>query len=180
MTTDEIGFDEGADAVDFQLLGAMSGEVPRRLVINGCYGGFSLSHAAVMAFAKRKGLTLYQSVDDISVKHFGPLTDENAASYRGPINYYTVPPEQYAECSKKWRAEDGNYCRINATDWYFSPRAIPRDDADLLAVVEELGDAANGAYAKLEVVEIPADVQWTVEDYDGLERVAEVHRTWPA
>ena len=53
-----------------------------------------------------------------------------------------------------------------------------RADPDLVAVVREMGDAANGKFAKLEVVTIPDDVEWTIEEYDGAEWVAEVHRTW--
>jgi hypothetical protein len=28
------------------------------------------------------------------------------------------------------------------------------------------------------VVEIPDDVNWQVEEYDGMEHIAEKHRTW--
>lgn len=57
-------------------------------------------------------------------------------------------------------------------------REIPRDDPQLVEVVERLGDAANGACAKLKVVEIPDGIEWEIDEYDGLERVAETHRTW--
>lgn len=55
---------------------------------------------------------------------------------------------------------------------------IDRDDPVLVQVVEEMGGKANGRYADLKVVEIPDDVQWTIDEYDGSEWVAEVHRTW--
>ncbi len=55
---------------------------------------------------------------------------------------------------------------------------IARDDYDLVTVVEALGEKANGSYAKLKVVEIPADVQWDIAEYDGVKHIAEVHRTW--
>ena len=55
---------------------------------------------------------------------------------------------------------------------------IPRDDPVLVEVVEHLGDAANGDYAELKVVEIPDGVDWYVEDYDVNEHFAERHRTW--
>jgi hypothetical protein len=58
-------------------------------------------------------------------------------------------------------------------------REIARDDPDLVAVVRELGDAAGGKCAKLEIVEIPDGVKWQIEEYDGSEHVAEAHRTWP-
>lgn len=57
---------------------------------------------------------------------------------------------------------------------------IDRDNAALVEAVETLGDAANGPYAKLKVVEIPDDVDWMIQEYDGDEWVAEVHRTWGA
>lgn len=53
-----------------------------------------------------------------------------------------------------------------------------RDDADLVAVVEALGSKANGGCAELKIVEVPDDVNWYIEDYDGMEHVAERHRTW--
>ena len=64
--------------------------------------------------------------------------------------------------------------QAKATLEYF----LPRDDADLVAVVEELGDRANGNYAELKVLSVPDGVEWFVEEYDGMEHVAETHRTW--
>ena len=55
---------------------------------------------------------------------------------------------------------------------------LERDDADLVAVVEGLGEKANGDYASLKVVEIPDNIVWFVEEYDGSEHIAEAHRTW--
>jgi hypothetical protein len=65
-----------------------------------------------------------------------------------------------------------------ATENYFDDREIPRNDSDLVAVVEQLGEAANGFAANLKVIEIPEDVNWQVEENDGLEWVSEKHRTW--
>lgn len=62
---------------------------------------------------------------------------------------------------------------------YFSRyRSMDRDDPALLAVVAELGEDASGKHAKLQVVEIPDDVEWEIEEYDGIEHIAEAHRTW--
>ena len=55
---------------------------------------------------------------------------------------------------------------------------IERDDPFLVKVVETLGKKANGRFARLKVVDIPEDVDWQIEEYDGLEWVAEMHRTW--
>ena len=55
---------------------------------------------------------------------------------------------------------------------------IPRDDEHLIAVVELMGEEANNRFSELKIVEIPDDVNWCIEEYDGLEWVAERHRTW--
>ena len=53
-----------------------------------------------------------------------------------------------------------------------------RSNEDLVRVVEKLGSEASGFLANLKVVEIPDDIEWEIEAYDGLEWVAEKHRTW--
>jgi hypothetical protein len=64
------------------------------------------------------------------------------------------------------------------SDPNFYNRSIARDDAHLIAVVELMGSEASGRYADLRIVEIPDDIKWYIEEYDGLEWVAETHRTW--
>lgn len=53
-----------------------------------------------------------------------------------------------------------------------------RDDPSLIKVIKELGEEANGKYAELKIVEIPDDINWEIDEYDGWERIAEVHSTW--
>ena len=55
---------------------------------------------------------------------------------------------------------------------------ILRNDSVLVEVVETLGDKASGIYSKIKVVEIPDDVaDWRIEEYYGLEHIAE-GRMW--
>ena len=63
-------------------------------------------------------------------------------------------------------------------DSFFREYCLERDDAELVKVIEELGNDANGKYASLKIVEIPDDVKWHIDEYDGREHVAEDHRTW--
>lgn len=64
------------------------------------------------------------------------------------------------------------------TDPSFYERDIPRDDPYLVKIVKEMGSKSGGRHAKLKIVEIPADVEWQIEEYDGSEWIAEKHRTW--
>lgn len=60
---------------------------------------------------------------------------------------------------------------------------IARDDLDLIAIVEQIGSkaASDNRFSKLTVVEVPMWVQekgWHIVEYDGMEHVAENHKTW--
>lgn len=118
-----------------------------KIAINKCYGGFSLSPAAIYAYARIKGLTLHED-----------------RKYEYSTIYYTSPPD----------FETGKY----PEDSYFSDSDIPRNDPALIETIEELGSEANGNLASLKVVEIPDDVDWKIDEYDGIEWVAEKHKTW--
>jgi len=55
---------------------------------------------------------------------------------------------------------------------------LNRDDPLLVQVVKTLGESANGHHAELKIIEVPDDVVWIIEEFDGLERVSEVRRLW--
>jgi hypothetical protein len=81
------------------------------------------------------------------------------------------------------RKEERSSDSALSSDYYvgnewFNYREIPRNDAELVRVVKELGEKANGFCATLKVIEVPEDVDWYIEEYDGNEWVAEKHRTW--
>ena len=47
-----------------------------------------------------------------------------------------------------------------------------------MQIVQELGKKADGKYSELRIVEVPDEVDWQIDEYDGQEWVAEKHRTW--
>ena len=86
---------------------------------------------------------------------------------------YTEEPQQDRDTQNRL----GNKIMVDGKEFY-DRYDIPRNDPALVAVVNRLGSKADSEYAKLKVVEVPAGVEWHIEDYDGREWVAEVHRTW--
>jgi hypothetical protein len=137
----------------------------RKVVVNACFGGFGLSAKAEMAYLARKGKQAYFFTNardaagrpDFDAPYVAVSDPDNDKSIF--ITYTFTSPDQ------------------NEESW-FHDRDIPRDDPDLVAVVEELGAAASGRHAALAVVEIPADVEWEIHEYDGSEHVMEKHRAW--
>lgn len=53
-----------------------------------------------------------------------------------------------------------------------------RSDKILIKIVETMSEKSYGSFAKLKIVEVPDDVKWHIEEYDGNEWVAENHRKW--
>jgi hypothetical protein len=65
---------------------------------------------------------------------------------------------------------------VEPDNFYY--RRIPRNDPALVQLVQEIPRDQGYRFADLKIVEIPDDVEWEIEEYDGNEWVAEKHRTW--
>jgi hypothetical protein len=85
---------------------------------------------------------------------------------------YTLEPNQDRHTESIY----GPSIIVNNQVW--RDRDIARNDPILVDIVRQLGSKADGKFAKLKVVEIPADVKWRIAEYDGSEWIEEVHRTW--
>ena len=98
------------------------------------------------------------------------------------FTYWKVPEnERVKELPGNWQShslEARQEYNKKYSEQTLYDREIPRDDPALVQVVKELGERSFGGHASLSVVEIPDDVEWQIEEYDGNEWVAEKHRTW--
>ena len=104
-------------------------------------------------------------------------------SKQARLNYLARARIEYTEQEQDDRhtqAWAGSKIIVNNT--VFHDCDIDRDDPALVSVVREMEQqdpgSANGLYAELKIVKIPADVHWEIAEYDGWEWVAEKHRTW--
>lgn len=88
-----------------------------------------------------------------------------------------IPYTLESQLDREAQLRLGDRIMVNGDEFY-SRMDIQRNDPALVATVRRLGSEAGGDYATLKIVEVPADVNWSIEEYDGKEWVAEVHRTW--
>lgn len=65
--------------------------------------------------------------------------------------------------------EETGHLFVKGTEFKTIDDMIPRNDPHLIAVVKEMGEAANGQSAKLAVVEVACTID--IEDHDGREDV---------
>lgn len=141
-----------------------------KVVINKCYGGFGLSPKAI--------LRLYEL--GCSTIECTPIKE-----YFGK-DMYSTDSLGYEPALKVWRTYLKTGEKTSGFLTVFSPdekyvlydKSVHRDDPLLIQVINELGDEANSDYSNLHIVDIPDDIKWNINDYDGHEHVEEVHRTW--
>jgi hypothetical protein len=153
-----------------------------KVVINVCFGGFSLSPLAVKRLAELNGRECYFFDSPLSEKRYLPLTLADAQRKRLFFSAFDIPnpnevlprDDDWAKLSDKEREARHALYQRHALD----SRPENRADPKLVQVVEELGEKANGACAELRVVEIPDGVEYEIDEYDGNEHIAETHRTW--
>lgn len=150
-----------------------------KVVINDCYGGFSLSPKGTKRYAELKaGRPCHFFVGGLR-DPYHEISEAEAGESMFWMAFDTT--DIPAVFQKPWalRSPDEKE-EVNA--WYnahhIDTRPESRHDPVLIQVVEELGAEADGMYARLKVVEIPDGVEYVIEEYDGLEHIAEAHRTW--
>lgn len=60
---------------------------------------------------------------------------------------------------------------INVSEINIFSSQFKRHDEDLIKVVEQMGDKANTICSQIKIVEIPKDIDYKINDYDGWEKV---------
>lgn len=155
-----------------------------KIVINTCYGGFGLSPAGIRRMAELAGRPCYffkiKRPGIMKAKVYTLITEAEAdKEFMSDAFDIPNPNEVFSKVAwtkmtdKERKEENELYYKHVLTS-----RPENRTDANLVKAVEELGEAANGKYASLTVVEIPDDVEYEIKDYDGVETIHEAHRSW--
>jgi hypothetical protein len=120
-----------------------------KIVINNCYGGFSISKECAEFMAKEGCLHAKSELEECAKKD---------------------------EKDRKKDSIGRNWYGYGYTKKF--PDTYSRTNSYLIKAVEELKEKANGNCAKLKVIEIPDGVDYYIDDYDGYESIHEQHRSW--
>lgn len=146
-----------------------------KIVINKCFGGFSLSPEAAL-WLHANGFDEEGFVTPVE-KYWTDMDREYPAGtslgHKGQLKewrcYLATKPERRPLFMTPFTPDEKAVLDTRPAN-----RAHPL----LVKCVEEMGDKANGGCARLRVVEIPDGVEWEIDEYDGMESVHEKHRSW--
>lgn len=160
----------------------------KKVVINKCYGGFSVSPEVAVELFKVENkvdkvyiydeiiedscdsiMYEYKRIDNFEFDEFGNFNNIDIGGWNTYITTY-----DFGELVK-YKDLEGNKSKYLLT----AQQDVDREDVNLINMIEKLGsNRCSGDCAKLKIIEIPKDVKYEIQDYDGNEWIAERHRTW--
>lgn len=137
----------------------------KKVILNKCYGGFDVSKKAYELYARKKGLNLF-------------CYEMDTKDFHNPMYKYATKENLFIQYFTK---DFGNCIHISNEDYEkynLYLREDHREDPILIEVVEELGKKASGRLGELEIVEIPDDLEYVIDNYDGMETLHQKVREW--
>lgn len=142
----------------------------KKVILNKCFGGFDVSVKGYQLYAKKKGreLFVYKAKDfnsftrNMVYDFVENLKDEHSISY-------TYTTKNYGKGKNIELPDNAELLYLNSEY---------RTDKDLIEVVEELGAEASGRFGNLKVVEIPDDLDYVIDEYDGIETLHARVQEW--
>ena len=147
----------------------------KKIVVNKCFGGFGLSDLAYEELIKL-GVPVRKYIQEIRNPKTG-LYEIKEKSNEGKVIFdrelTPIGESSFTDLYHKSKGQSlmsQRYWEV----WIDKERENPL----LIQIVEKLGEKANGSCANLRIIEIPDEVDYVIEEYDGLETVAEKHRIW--
>lgn len=131
-----------------------------KIVINSCYGGFSLSPKGERRYLELKGINPY------FYRQTAHKFNDGKTEFVRIDNIDDVP-DLFFYCTTY---DQGKTLSDFPKDIFHS-RELKRSDPILVQVVEELGAESFGKCANLEIVDIDKGRWFKIDEYDGYESV---------
>lgn len=136
----------------------------KKVILNKCYGGFGISKSGYELYANKKGLNLFCYEVDFKGKE---IIYKKSNGDKIFTQYFTK--------------DFGDNVKINEKDYEkysLNLDGAYREDKILIEVVEELKEKANGKYSNLKIVEIPDNLDYVIDEYDGIETLHQEVEEW--
>lgn len=163
----------------------------KKVVINKSYGGFMVSPEVTIELFKIENNTdkiyiyeemldrdekdpiygYFKRVDEFEFDEFGSLIVNNECRDTWGLHVATSNLGRIANPRDLRNSNNKHILTIQYN--------TDREDLNLINMIERLGsERCSGEFAKLKIVEIPKDIEYQIEECEGIEWIAEKHRTW--
>jgi len=140
-----------------------------KIAVNNCFGGFGLSMKAYKRYLELKGKQAYFYKE---------------VSYT-PMKYTRIDDIDAEDDKKDWRSfvctttDLGKVIHDYPKDSVYLRDYEIRADPDLIKAIEEVGlKESSTPLSEIRIADVPDDVEWEIDDYDGIETIREKHRRW--
>lgn len=148
----------------------------KKVILNKCYGGFNPSSTAYLKYAEKKNIELFKYNYEVIVNNKSSLGDDIKLFKSSSTNH------QRGNMWTLWLTKDfGDSVTVSWSDivsYSLKLNDDMREDATFIEVVEELKDEASDCASHLVVVEIPDDLDYVIDDYDGYEKLHQRVQEW--
>lgn len=148
-----------------------------KIIINRCFGGFGISIDALKELVKRNAAC----IETYTPKYYYGGDNEKNRRQNKWEESWNKDFETYTDLGEGLMAHPAAY-NIFKDGLLYSLKdrgeKEVRTDKDLIEVVELLGSKSFGMCAELKVIEVPDGIYWEIDEYDGLEKIEEVHNSW--
>lgn len=134
-----------------------------KIILNQCYGGFSLSNMAKALYLMAKGQTPYFYADRSLYSKADGWKRTDKYVYVDIKDIETTEEKLY--CTTQYQGE----VLHEYPEHIFYDRELDRCDPTLASVVEIMGPKASGTFAQLNILEVDDNTLYRVEEYDGYE-----------
>jgi uncharacterized membrane protein len=138
---------------------------PYKIVLNVCYGGFSLSKKAEQLLFKKLGIEVRETIKRDSFNNVYLVNKNDIKDYKWIKEFSIVALEK--ELQKKFNLKN------DETIVYLCYSDIPRHLKELVEVVEELEKESWGQCSELKVKECYSKL-YKIKEFDGLETLEEL------
>lgn len=149
-----------------------------KILVNKCYGGFGVTVEVIKELVKMGS----DAIESETPKSYYGGENENYKGAKDWEQEWNEDFKGYKSIGDGFLAHERGYNIYkdgiihNLKSRYDNEL---RTNKDLIAVVESIGvEKASDTFAKLAIVDVPDDIEWEIDDYDGMETVREKHRTW--